>query len=454
MIPGVVIAGTHSGSGKTTVTLGLLAWLAGQGFEVQGFKVGPDFIDPSFYQGITGRPGENLDSWMTSPETVKRIYRDSCQGAQVAVVEGVMGLFDGAGGASETGSTAEIAKLLNLPVIMVIDARSMGRSVAALIKGFSEFDRGLRFGGIIFNRVGSERHQKILMEATKEVTGLKILGSLPRENSLALPERHLGLVPFYEKPEFQQQISQLAGLFQENIDLNSIQEIFAESEFDTSVFTSRINKPEVTVRIGVARDEAFGFYYQDNLRRLEEAGAEIVPFSPLHDETMPPELDGLYIGGGYPEIFAKELAANQGVKDELKRIICSGVPTYAECGGLMYLGDSLRTTDGVYPMLGVLNLEFEMSSRREVLGYTIVTALKDNLLLKMGETARGHEFHYSRIIRSSLAEPAYLVQRGETQIKAGYIGPNILASYIHLHFGSNSGIAARFVERCRKKLNS
>jgi cobyrinic acid a,c-diamide synthase len=450
-LPGVVIAGTHSGVGKTTVTLGIMSLLVSKGYTVQGFKVGPDYIDPSFYQGITGRPGENLDSWMTSLTEVKRIYRESGQGAQLAVVEGVMGLFDGAVGDSETGSSAEIAKKLGLPVILVIDARSMARSVAPLIKGFTEFDRDLQFGGIIFNRVGSDKHRQILIDAAKTVTDIEILGFLNKDTSLSFPERHLGLAPFYENPEFKSKLSGFADLFNKTIELNSLLNVFKVNQSE-EYFPEEKDRTSL-VRIGVAIDEAFGFYYQDNLRLLRQAGADLLTFSPLKDQKLPLALDGLYIGGGYPELFAEQLASNKALHQDLKTSIVNGLPTYAECGGLMYLSNRIRTTSGDYPMIGILNLEVEMGTHRESLGYTEITSLTDNILLKNGQKARGHEFHYSRITKTQEKPGAYLVRKGGITTETGFSNGNLLASYIHLHFASNHGIAERFVEKCREYSN-
>lgn len=449
MIPGVVVAGTHSGAGKTTVALGIMSLLVKGGYRVQGFKVGPDYIDPSFYKGITGRAGENLDIWMTSPEAIRRIYREAGAGAELAVVEGVMGLYDGARGDGETGSTAQIAKILGLPVILVVDAHGMARSAAAVIKGFTGFDPGVRFGGIVFNRVGGERHRRMLFEAAKGVTGVRVLGYLTKDAAVALPERHLGLVPFYENPDFPRILEKLAVLFENAIDPVVLKEIFNEPSANGGVLPP-YNPKQPSVRIGIARDEAFGFYYEDNLRMLQREGAELVGFSPLRDCHLPPDLGGLYIGGGYPELFAGQLAANISLKTELAASTGQGMPVYAECGGLMYLGDQLKTPGGEYPMAGILPLKLEMTSKREALGYAEVTAVNDNLLLKKGQTARGHEFHYSRIVYSGQIKPAYSVNSGGTVRQEGFVKNNLLASYIHLHFASNPETVRSFVARCRE----
>jgi cobyrinic acid a,c-diamide synthase len=446
MIPGLVVAGTQSGCGKTTVALGLMATLTAKGLKIQGYKTGPDYIDPSFYPAVTGRPGENLDSWMTGAAGVRRSFVAGASGADLMVVEGAMGLFDGANAVDETGSTAEIAKLLGLPVLLVIDARSMARSAAALIKGFTEFDPELRFAGIIFNRVGSEKHLRLLSEATVSATNIPVLGGLPRNATISLPERHLGLAPFYERPELRQQLDSLAEWFSDHADLDRLRAAFQ---------VSSINEPEAVtssgsrkVRIGIARDAAFGFYYQDNLRLLEQAGAELAPFSPLNDKKLPLDLDGLYLGGGYPELFAAELAANINFIDSLKDAVTAGMAVYAECGGLIYLGKTIRTAAGIFPMSGILEIDVEMEERQVALGYVEVAAAVDNLLLAKGETARGHEFHYSRIARCGETANAFLTDKGEV---TGFQKGNLLASYAHLHFGSNLGMAKRWVEQMVEK---
>jgi cobyrinic acid a,c-diamide synthase len=442
MIPSLVVAGTHSGAGKTTVMLGILAALSRRGLAVQGFKVGPDFIDPSFYQALTGREGENLDSWMTGSGGVRRIYQTATGGADLAVIEGVMGLFDGASPVTDESSTAEIAKLLNLPVVLVIDARSMARSVAALVKGFTEFDPRLRFAGIILNRVGSAKHFELLTQALAATTAIPVLGYLPKEREFSLAERHLGLVPYYEDSQLAERLAGLAEWFEKTVAVDRLIAAFAHPSLDSPPALPPVAPLDRRVRIGVARDRAFGFYYQENWRLLRRAGAELVPFSPLSDATLPAGLDGLYLGGGYPELFAAELAANQALLEQIKELIARGKPVYAECGGLIYLARSLRVGERSFPMLGVLDLEVELGARLAALGYIEVSAAADNILLAQGETARGHEFHYTRICGGAEQADAYRSARGE---RLGFRRGNLLASYVHLHFGSNPGMAERWV---------
>ncbi len=442
MTAGLVIAGPHSGSGKTTITLGILAALVRRGLKVQGFKVGPDFIDPSFYQALTDRPGENLDSWMTGAAGVRRIYQTASAGADLAVVEGVMGLFDGASPVTDEGSTAEIAKLLGLPVVLVIDARSMARSIAPLVKGFTEFDPRLRFAGIILNRVGSPRHFKLLKEALAAVTAIPVLGYLSKEAEFSLPERHLGLVPYYEDPELAERLGRLAEWFEKTIAVDQLIAAFTSPQFDEAPKWLQFTPPLRPVRIGVAQDRAFGFYYQDNWRLLRQAGAELVPFSPLRDASLPEALDGLYIGGGYPELFAAQLAANQTLREQVRKLIEQDKPVYAECGGLIYLSRSLRIGQESFPMVGALDLEIEMGPKRAALSYIEVRAAADNILLAQGARARGHEFHYTRIYGGTEVPNAYRSAEGKL---LGFQRGNLLASYVHLHFASQPELAERWV---------
>ncbi len=446
MTPGLVIAGTHSGCGKTTVTLGLMATLVNRGYLVQGFKTGPDYLDPSFYKAITGREGENLDTWMVGRDEISRIYQDGAAGADLAVIEGVMGLFDGASAIDEAGSAAELAKALDLPVVLVVDARSMARSVAALVKGFTEFDPDLRFGGIILNRVGSDKHFNILKEAINSVSSVKVLGYLPRETAITLPERHLGLVPYYEDSNLNKQLASLSDLIATNLNVAEILSVFQKPKIKQGPNLTASNTTRA--RIGVARDQAFGFYYQDNLRMLQKAGVELIYFSPLMDGELPDGLNGLYLGGGFPEVFAAQLEANRKIRAAIDGFINKGFPVYAECGGLMYLGKSIKNNDETFKMIGALDIEVEMAEKRTALGYREVTSLTDNVLLRKGQKARGHEFHYSKIIKSNETENAFLTNRHQV---VGFQKGNLLASYVHLHFSSNPVIAEHFVQVCSEE---
>ena len=386
VIKGFVVAGTTSGSGKTTIALGFLAALTRRGHRVAPFKVGPDFIDPGHHTRIAGSVSRNLDGWMLSDAYNRDSFARHANAADVAVVEGVMGLFDGRDGKSEAGSTAEMAKWLDLPVLLVVNARSMARSAAALIQGFENFDRGLKFAGVLFNNVGSPRHLRYLNEALENHVDMPCIGGIPRQSAITIPERHLGLFTPADHTLSEDIIAQLADLIVENIDLDAflrrlddhhvVPALTKESRFPAIKHNDR-------VRIGVARDNAFCFYYQDNLDLLVAAGAQLVFFSPMKDSDLPPGLDGLYLGGGYPELFARQLAKNQSIRDCIKRFSAAGMPIYGECGGMMYLGAAITDLEGVrHPMTNCFPLETRMLSRLKSLGYREVRMIRDSLLGK------------------------------------------------------------------------
>ncbi len=451
---GLVIAGTHSGAGKTTLTLGLLAALRRRGLAVQPFKVGPDFIDPGHHSRAAGRPSYNLDGWMLPREENLRIFRRHADDADLAVVEGVMGLFDGYDGATEAGSTAQMAKWLGLPVILLVDARSMARSAAALVHGFATFDPDLTLAGVVFNRVGSATHLDYLRQALESVPGgVRCFGGLPRETELAIPERHLGLVTTEDHPLEGAYLEGLADLVERHLDLDGLLAALAPAPLEPIPAPSA--SPASVVRLGVARDQAFCFYYPDNLEWLENFGAEIVPFSPLADEDLPPDLHGLYLGGGYPELGAPQLSANQAMRRIIRERAAAGLPIYAECGGLMYLGQEISDLEGKrYPMAGVLPMSVRMLPRLKSLGYREVTLTGDGLLGPAGTRIRGHEFHYSEIVEPPPASLSRLYRltprRGGDPVPEGYSTNQVLASYVHLHFGSNPEAARHFVSCCIK----
>ena len=421
---GLVIAGTHSGAGKTTLTLGLLAALRRRGLAVQPFKVGPDFIDPGHHSRAAGRPSYNLDGWMLPREENLRIFRRHADDADLAVVEGVMGLFDGYDGATEAGSTAQMAKWLGLPVILLVDARSMARSAAALVHGFATFDPDLTLAGVVFNRVGSATHLDYLRQALESVPGgVRCFGGLPRETELAIPERHLGLVTTEDHPLEGAYLEGLADLVERHLDLDGLLAALAPAPLEPIPAPSA--SPASVVRLGVARDQAFCFYYPDNLEWLENFGAEIVPFSPLADEDLPPDLHGLYLGGGYPELGAPQLSANQAMRRIIRERAAAGLPIYAECGGLMYLGQEISDLEGKrYPMAGVLPMSVRMLPRLKSLGYREVTLTGDGLLGPAGTRIRGHEFHYSEIVEPPPASLSRLYRltasRGGDPCREGY----------------------------------
>ena len=457
MMKTFVIAAPASGSGKTTVALALLAALRRRGLEVAPFKVGPDFIDPGHHAAACGRPSRNLDAWMCGDDGVRRTFAVGCTDAEVAVVEGVMGLFDGAEGGSEAGSTAAVAKLLKAPVILVIDAKGQARSVAALIKGFSEFDPDLDVAGIILNRVASPRHAELLRAAHASVPGLPpLLGVLPREPQIALPERYLGLVPAAAAPENVVFYERLAAWFEAGVDVERL--LNCRSGLLPAMVSDRGREPAPTtpekVRIAVARDEAFSFCYPENLQLLEEAGAEIAFFSPLRNAHLPGGSSGIYLPGGYPELYASQLAANLPLLQALRAAATAGMPIYAECGGLIYLsgGVSGAAADHFQPFVALFPATARMLPQRKALGYRQVTFRFDTILGPAGTVARGHEFHYSEVAIAAEVPRSYAVSRADGQIleDEGYVFNNVLASYVHLHFASNPSLAAGLVQSCRR----
>ncbi|HEY7745294.1 MAG TPA: cobyrinate a,c-diamide synthase [Desulfuromonadales bacterium] len=445
----IVIAAPASGSGKTTVTLALLAALRRRGLAVAPFKVGPDFIDPGHHAAVCGRTSRNLDGWMCGESGVREAFAHGCAGADVAVVEGVMGLFDGAAGDSDAGSTAEIARWLEGRILLVVDARSQARSAAALVQGFSRFDPRLEFAGVIFNRVGSARHAELLRDALASVPGLPpLLGCLPREEEVALPERHLGLLTAEETAPDEAFYGRLADWLVRHVDLEQLLVgIPPHPQSLPSGERSAAGRVREPVRIAVARDEAFCFCYPENLELLTAAGARIVPFSPLGDRSLPAGIDGLYLPGGYPELHAEKLAGNERLLREIRDAAVAGLPVYAECGGYMLLAEAI---DG-RPMAGVFPTRARMLPKRKALGYRAVTFTRDTILGPAGTVARGHEFHYSEAVMPSGIPRAYRLTRADGTVleDEGFVSGNVLGSYVHLHFGSNPQLASNFVASCR-----
>ncbi|MGB3790553.1 MAG: cobyrinate a,c-diamide synthase [Phormidesmis sp.] len=448
----IILAGDRSGTGKTTLTLALLAALKKRGHCVQSFKVGPDYIDPMFHSAITQRPCYNLDPVLTSEAYVQQSFRSHQTDADFAVIEGVMGLFDGATGTDDTASTAHIARLLELPVVLAIDCGRMARSLAALVHGYRTFDPRVKIAGVLLNRVGSDRHLQLLSDALTQID-MPIFGVFRREKDIELPSRHLGLVPAGEVGAFGQIAARLAEIGEREIDWGKL-EAFSGGSGEWGMGNGEEEDGRVgrKVRIAIAHDAAFNFYYPDNFEILEDLGAELVFWSPLVDET-PPAADGLYFGGGFPEVFAAELSENKAMRVAIHQQVERGIPTYAECGGLMYLGESLIDFDSkVWPMVGVIPQTVEMSNRL-TLGYRKATALTNSPLLTKGQTVVGHEFHKSTVVET-LTQPIYETRRywgetGEPQFE-GYQLPNLHASYVHLHWGNQSQLAERFVQSCLK----
>ena len=451
-----MIAGTKSGCGKTTISLGLMAALARRGFKVAPFKVGPDFIDPAHHTRVAGSVSKNLDGWMLSKDFNLTSFNREARDSDVAVIEGVMGLFDGYDGKSEAGSTAQMAKWLGIPVILLVDAASMARSAAAMVLGFERFDTRLNFAGVIFNNLGSRRHLAYLEESLEGTTQMPCLGGIVRNAQLAIPERHLGLVTPEDHPLSGQMIVELAEVVEHSIDLDLLLQILPEIHPAPHRGEALISR-EIIATIAVARDSAFCFYYQDNLELLEQFGAEIVFFSPLKNHRLPSNVDGVYIGGGYPELFADKLSSNSSLRAQIKKMSRDGMPIYGECGGFMYLCQELIDQNGnSHPMCGCFPFATQMFAALKALGYREVTLTRDAVIGNRDLLIRGHEFHYSELVRISpgfqtvyrLADRAGLDKPPE-----GYQIDHTLGSYNHLHFGSQPEAARYFVENCRNYRN-
>jgi cobyrinic acid a,c-diamide synthase len=450
-IPRLIIAGTSSGVGKTTVTVGLCRALRARGLKVALFKCGPDYLDPTYHQRAADAPSHNLDGWMMGREAALATFVRASRGADVALIEGVMGLFDGASATGEEGSTAEMAKWLGAPVLLVVDASGMARSIAALVSGFAGFDSNLRVAGVICNRVGSRGHLDLLEKAQSSPA---VVGGLTKAPELAFPERHLGL-----RSADRDAIAD--GLFEawgsrvaEEVDIEAVLEIARSAGplIDPPPNTERLTPPSrPRCRIGLAHDDAFHFYYDDNLRRLEALGAELVPFSPMRDARLP-EVDGLYLGGGYPEVHAEALAANESMRAEVRAFAKDGRPIYAECGGLMYLASGIRTIDGrFHEMVGLVPSEAVMAEKLEALGYVEVELQTQTSIGPAGTRFRGHQFRYSRLTEpTGDVDLVYSVRRrrGHAVSREGYRVANVLASYVHAHWASNPLVAEAFVASC------
>ena len=417
--------------------------------------MGPDFIDPGHHTKIAGRTSFNLDSWMLSRQYNTRVFNEKTRGLDIAVVEGVMGLFDGYDGLSESGSTAQMAKWLDLPVVLIVSAKGKARSAAAIVKGFEEFDRDLKIAGVIFSKTGSLRHYEYLKAAVEQNCKTRCLGFMPRNDSIVMPERHLGLVTSEEIDISGQVLSTLSAMVRDHIDIKGL--INSLDSFDTSCNLD--SKKGELVReqgptIAVARDKAFCFYYQDNIDILKKFGANIVEFSPLNDDRLPPDIDGIYFGGGYPEVFAKELSQKTNLFQEIKKNSVSGMPIYGECGGFMFLCKNLSGMDEAqkYPMAGCFNFKVQMSKRLRSLGYREITLKKDTIIGKKGDVLRGHEFHYSSLENQEndiLDVYSVTSRAGQDLSLKGYQVYNTLGSYLHVHFGSNEGCAKHFVDTCK-----
>lgn len=449
----VVIAGTQSGVGKTTLSIGLMAALTKQGYDVQPYKVGPDYIDPGFHTLVTSNQAWNLDSCFLGAEGCKEIFQYSAPGSDIAVIEGVMGLFDGKNAKQGQGSTAHIAKILDAPVVLVMDVKKMARSAAAVAYGYKNFDPDLNLAGVILNNVGSEGHYQLVKNSLAEV-GVEVLGYVPYQSDLELPERHLGLVPTTESKELDDFIAQLVALIEENINLEQLLALSQpQSAVEVEERTIFKEEQDYDLTLGVAYDQAFNFYYQANLELLANKGVSLKYFSPLTDNQLP-EVDGLYIGGGFPESFISQLAANQSLQEDIYEQVTAGLPTYAECGGLMYLSEQVIDSQGnSFPMVGLISGQVEMTDSLQAMGYVEAKVVKDNILFKTGDKVLGHEFHYSKLSNVD-SDINYSYQlwggKGAAGRSEGIMRDNLLASYLHLHFANQPRFVDRFLTECSK----
>ncbi|MFI1502164.1 cobyrinate a,c-diamide synthase [Streptomyces platensis] len=447
-IPRLVIAAPSSGAGKTTVATGLMAAFAEAGLTVSPHKVGPDYIDPGYHSLATGRPGRNLDAYLCGPERIAPLFLHGAAGADLALVEGVMGLFDGASGMGELSSTAQVAKLLRAPVVLVVDASSQSRSVAALVHGFASWDPEVRLAGVILNKVGSDRHEELLREAM-DSSGVPVLGALRRDGRAGTPSRHLGLVPVAERrSEAVESVAELAARVRAGCDLEALLALartvpeLPDAAWDPAAHLAPAEgaaaAPEKPL-IAVAGGAAFTFSYAEHAELLAAAGAEVTPFDPLRDERLPPGTQGLVIGGGFPEMYAPDLSANAPLRAAVAGLAASGAPVSAECAGLLYLSRSL---DGK-PMCGVLPAEARMTERL-TLGYREAVALRDNALAAAGTRVRGHEFHRTALEPGAGADPAWGLTHPERRVE-GFVSGGVHASYLHVHWAAEPSLAGRLV---------
>ncbi len=454
-IPRIVVGGVNSGVGKSSLTLALVAAYRRRGLKVQTFKVGPDYLDPTHLERASGRPCYNLDGWMAGEEYVRSLFERVTADADLCVVEGVMGLFDGSSAKGIEGSTAQVALWLDAPVLLVVNAHGMARSIAPLVRGFSRFEEGLRIAGVVANMCGSAGHGRWLSEALEAAGEPPLLGAVPRGAFPEISSRHLGLLPAAETGWSGETEDRLAHAAEEHIRLDAL----LEQVRDGAPAAGPSGSPRATgegIRLGVARDAAFQFYYPDLFDLLRDRGCEIVPFSPVKDPSLPERLDALYLGGGYPENYAKALSRNRSMIAAVREFCASGRPLYAECGGLMYLCSGIELPGAErHELAGILPVWSRMLEKRKALGYVEATLERDSLFGRRGDSFRGHEFHYSELTGSPVGidgwEGVYALRRNRTgEVRAeGYSRGNVLASYAHLHLASKPGGIDHFIALCK-----
>ncbi|MER2115243.1 MAG: cobyrinate a,c-diamide synthase [Solibacillus isronensis] len=443
-----VLAGTGSGVGKTTFTIGIMRALMKRGLTVQGFKCGPDYIDPTYHTAVTKRVSRNIDSYMMSEDVVRTIVSRNSMDSDVSIIEGVMGFYDGKSPLSNEGSAAHISEITNSPVILIVNAASMARSVAAVVKGFQQLDKNANIVGVIANQLGSKGHYEIIKTAIEHECNVPVLGYLQKGAVPALPSRHLGLVPAIERGELDPYFDELAEAIEATVDLDLLLQVTKAAELDqtSKIFESQDNMQEI--HLAVAKDAAFNFYYEENFELLKANGAKLHFFSPLDNEPVPEQAQGLYIGGGFPEEFADKLAQNEQAKNSIKLAIEKGIPTLAECGGFMYLTEEIFNREGNgYKMLGVIPGIVRMQNKLAALGYREITGVEGNFLIGEQEFAKGHEFHYS-VYEGNHETPAYFTKGRFGAKQEGYSHGNLVAGYTHFHFASNPQLVKNWLAAC------
>lgn len=451
--PRFVLAGSQSGVGKTTISTGIMAALLKRKFDIQPFKVGPDYIDPAFHTFITGHKSRNLDSWMLDKDVIVELFLRNSMDKDIAVIEGVMGLYDGCGSEKDHGSTAHIAKILKAPVILVINGKGISTSAAAQVMGYKVYDRDVDIKGVIINNVSGENHYKMLKKSIERDTSIECLGYLVQNPEIELESRHLGLIPAVEVKNLNKKLEAIATIVEDTINLDRLITI-AQGAVDINIDLSADDRVRNNINIGVALDKAFHFYYEDNLDLMRKLGGNIIFFSPLHDEGLPKNLHGLYFGGGYPEVFANDLERNSSMRSQIREAIEKGMPTYAECGGLMYLTKGITTFEGSkHEMVGIFDCYTRMTAKLQRFGYITIDIDEPCVIANDKSVVRAHEFHRSTLEEDQNFSYAYSVTKASDRSqrwKCGLKMFNALGSYCHIHFYSNKKLAKDFIGNCEK----
>ncbi|MEE8400817.1 MAG: cobyrinate a,c-diamide synthase [Candidatus Hydrothermarchaeaceae archaeon] len=449
-LPRVIIGGTSSKAGKTVISIGLMRALKNRGYKVAPFKTGPDFIDPSYHLFATGRPSRNIDGYMMKKEDIIGAFHRNASDSDISIIEGTMGLYDSIDGIHDTGSTAQVSKFLKAPVILTANIERISRTAAPFVLGYKVFDRDVDIKGVILNRAGSKRHAGKAKDAVEKLVKMRVVGVMPRDARIEIPERHLGLVPAYEKKKIERLFDTLAELIEDYLDVDRIIKIANGAEPLKNVRESPLFSPKrrISANLGVVRDKSFSFYYEDNLDAFAAGGAEIRYIDSLKDRKLP-DIDALYIGGGFPEVFSKELEKNKKLRGEIYEFCNSGKPVYAECGGLMYLGKSITTKENEeYEMVDFLPIKTRMFEKFQSLGYVKNEAIRDSPISRRGATIKGHEFHYSRVEPLKKLEYIYKVKRGKgiDGTSDGILKKNTVASYMHVHVLSYPPLVGNFLK--------